>query len=73
MKGAGTDANIYAIIHGDKGSTSKWELKDSITNSNKFENGSLDIFHFDSSDVGTIQVFIYSIDPIHSLEIGNWT
>jgi len=53
-KGAGTDANVHVILVGDKGNSPKLELKNSLTNTNKFERGCLDIFNMDSTDVGTI-------------------
>jgi len=61
-KGAGTDANIFAIIHGDKGITQKLELKYSLTNANKFERGCLDIFNLDASDVGTLSKVVIGHD-----------
>lgn len=35
--GAGTDANVFINVYGDKGDTGERQLKDSSTNTNKFE------------------------------------
>ena len=37
--GAGTDANVFVILYGDKGKSEKMQLKESKTNSNPFEKG----------------------------------
>jgi len=55
VKGAGTDANVFLIIYGQNGETNKIPLKNSLTNTNKFEAGCLDIFNLDATDVGKIQ------------------
>lgn len=52
MKGAGTDANVYMWLVGEKGKTDRLELKNSLTNLNKFESGCLDVFNMDAKDVG---------------------
>lgn len=36
---AGTDANVFICIYGEKGDTGERQLKDSSTNTNKFEEG----------------------------------
>lgn len=55
VKGAGTDANVFLIIYGQNGESSKIPLKNSLTNTNKFEAGCLDVFNLDATDVGKIQ------------------
>jgi len=54
VSGAGTDANVSIILTGDKMASDTIPLKFSLTNTNKFERGCLDIFTFDAPDVGKI-------------------
>ncbi|XP_072045883.1 lipoxygenase homology domain-containing protein 1-like [Amphiura filiformis] len=54
VKGAGTDANVYVIIHGDEVDTGKQFLKSSKTNKNKFETGQTDEFEVEAIEVGDI-------------------
>ncbi len=53
-KGAGPDANVYVILKGETATSSKMELKFSLTNTNKFERGCLDVFNMDSIEVGKL-------------------
>jgi hypothetical protein len=58
VRGAGTDANVFIILHGSKGSTGLFSLE---TAANNFERGACDEFAFKASDVGNIE----------SIEIGH--
>ncbi|CAF0771676.1 unnamed protein product [Adineta ricciae] len=44
IRGAGTDANVYLILQGEKGRTDSIHLQCSQTNKDLFENGNTDIF-----------------------------
>lgn len=52
--GAGTDANVFLILYGDKGQSGKMKMKNSITNKNKFEKGKKDVFKVATSNIGEI-------------------
>ena len=52
--GAGTDANVFLIMYGDKGKSGKMKLKNSMTNKNKFEKGKKDVFKIATSNIGEI-------------------
>ncbi|GFN87702.1 hypothetical protein PoB_001420800 [Plakobranchus ocellatus] len=51
---AGTDANVFITIYGENGDTGERALKDSSTNSNKFERNQEDIFIVKAMDLGKI-------------------
>ena len=51
-RGAGTDANVYIILHGDRGDTGKRPLESS---GNNFERGKIDTFGVETLDVGELQ------------------
>nr|XP_014352354.1 PREDICTED: lipoxygenase homology domain-containing protein 1 [Latimeria chalumnae] len=53
-KNAGTDANVYAILFGDKDDTGVINLKASKTNKNKFERGKIDEFTVEAVDIGVL-------------------
>lgn len=38
-RGAGTDANVFITVFGERGDTGSRQLRSSKTNRNKFENG----------------------------------
>ncbi|UJR26007.1 hypothetical protein I4U23_007353 [Adineta vaga] len=44
IRGAGTDANVYLIIHGERGDSETIQLQSSQTNKDLFENGNTDVF-----------------------------
>lgn len=50
-RGAGTDANVYVILHGEKGDTGKRPLESS---GNNFERGKIDVFGIETLDVGEL-------------------
>lgn len=50
-RGAGTDANVYIILHGENGSTGKYTLE---SGGNNFERGKVDVFGIESFDVGDL-------------------
>ncbi len=54
-RGAGTDANVYIQLYGDKNDSGKHDLKNSKTNRNKFERGQTDVFDIKVSDVGDLR------------------
>ena len=51
---AGTDANVFLTIIGDKANTGKQKLANSETHGNKFEQGNTDIFVIESPDIGKV-------------------
>ncbi|XP_065836583.1 lipoxygenase homology domain-containing protein 1-like [Oscarella lobularis] len=52
--GAGTDANVFLQIFGERGDTGARTLRTSKTNKNKFENGKCDEFSIEAVSLGTI-------------------
>ncbi|XP_022094211.1 lipoxygenase homology domain-containing protein 1-like isoform X2 [Acanthaster planci] len=52
---AGTDANVFINIYGEKGDTGERRLKDSETNMNKFERNQEDIFKMEAADLGGLK------------------
>merc|ERR1712013_485424 len=53
--GAGTDANVFIILFGDKCTTDKIILKDSKTNKKMFERDQVDVFTVECVEVGKIE------------------
>jgi hypothetical protein len=51
IRGAGTDANVYIVVYGDRGDTGKQALD---TSKDNFERNTLDTFFFQHADVGKI-------------------
>ena len=49
MRGAGTDANVFFVLYGDKGKSEEIKLDNKTDN---FERGSVDKFKADIKDVG---------------------
>ena len=47
VKGAGTDANVYATLVGDYGESQEFHLHKSVKGGNKFEDGQIDDFKFE--------------------------
>jgi len=55
VSGAGTDANIFIMITGDKSDTGERKLTKSKTHSlDKFERGNKDVFDIEASDLGAL-------------------
>ena len=52
--GAGTDANVFLILYGDKGQSGKMRLKQSTNNKDAFEKGKKDIFKIFTANIGEI-------------------
>lgn len=52
--GAGTDANVFCTIFGDKGDSGERELSRSETHGNKFERKQKDRFTIESADLGNV-------------------
>ncbi|XP_059150632.1 lipoxygenase homology domain-containing protein 1-like isoform X2 [Physella acuta] len=53
--GAGTDANVYVILFGDKDSSNKLFLKSSMNNKNKFERNQMDEFILELANIGELK------------------
>ena len=51
---AGTDANVYFALHGDKGKTPKIALQDESQTFRRFERGRADKFVVQTADVGKV-------------------
>ena len=52
IRSAGTDANVFVIIFGDKGDSGELSLKSSETYRDKFERGQTDTFNFNMLSLG---------------------
>ncbi len=52
VRGAGTDANVFIELHGDKGSVGQMRLE---SGANNFERDQCDVFVVKGSDVGQLQ------------------
>lgn len=50
-RGAGTDANVFVILHGEQGDTGKRLLQGS---GNNFERGRVDMFSIETLDIGEL-------------------
>lgn len=50
-RGAGTDANVFIILHGETGDTGKRSLESA---GNNFERGRVDIFGIEAVDIGEL-------------------
>ncbi|KAG2450199.1 hypothetical protein HYH02_000301 [Chlamydomonas schloesseri] len=59
IRGAGTDANVYIEMHGDKAFVGKTNLD---TSANNFERGRKDEFEIKGSDVGELQSIVIGHD-----------
>ncbi|PAA79474.1 hypothetical protein BOX15_Mlig008366g2 [Macrostomum lignano] len=55
VSGAGTDANVFLNIFGDKGETGERQLKASEAAFNKFERNRTDLFRIESPDIGKLE------------------
>ncbi len=53
--GAGTNANVYIILHGQYDDTGQMFLKTSKTNRDKFERNQMDEFVIEAVDIGELQ------------------
>ncbi|CAL1540467.1 unnamed protein product [Lymnaea stagnalis] len=53
--GAGTDANVYIILFGDKDHSNRMFLKSSINNKNKFERNQMDEFILELANIGELK------------------
>ncbi|GCB79511.1 hypothetical protein scyTo_0020217, partial [Scyliorhinus torazame] len=54
-KNAGTDANVFVILFGEKDDTGTVNLKASKSNKNKFEKGNIDEFTIEAVDIGALK------------------
>ena len=52
IRSAGTDANVFMIMFGDKGDSGELALKNSETHRDKFERGQTDVFTFKMLSLG---------------------
>ena len=64
-RGYGTDANVFAIIFGQNGSSDELALKDSLTNKDKFERGKTDVFKFTMLNLGKSRIY-YKFGKIYN-------
>lgn len=55
VSGAGTDANVFVILFGEKGDSGKIDLKMSKSNKNKFERNQMDVFNAEAVDIGNLE------------------
>jgi hypothetical protein len=51
---AGTDANVYCTVYGERGDSGKLQLKQSSTNRNKFERNQMDVFDMEFGELGRL-------------------
>ena len=54
IMGAGTDANVFIKIFGEKGDTGTLALKSADNTKNKFERGRTDLFKLEATDIGKV-------------------
>lgn len=54
VRGAGTDANVFVQIYGEKGDTGKLQLRSAENTKNKFERGRTDQFVLEAVDIGKV-------------------
>ena len=59
---AGTDANVYFALHGDKGETPRIALQDESQTFKRFERGRADKFVVQTADVGKVGLQIRKIN-----------
>ena len=52
---AGTDANVFVQLYGDRGDSGPLALEHSQTNVNKFERNQKDVFDFQIGDIGELK------------------
>ena len=55
LRDAGTNANVYIQLFGERNDSGKVPLETSKTNRNKFERGKTDVFEVKEADVGEIR------------------
>ena len=60
-RSAGTDANVWVQVYGDKGDTGHVQLKKSGMMENLFERGQTDYFTLEAGDVGKVSFGILSL------------
>jgi hypothetical protein len=58
---AGTDANVYITLNGDKDKIVRQLLKTPQSRRNPFEKNSKDDFIIDDTDVGSVCFFYFSV------------
>ncbi|XP_064626993.1 lipoxygenase homology domain-containing protein 1-like isoform X2 [Lineus longissimus] len=61
-RAAGTDANVYIQIFGERGDTGRRRLLKAINNNNKFEEGQTDYFEVEAVDMGDLKKVIVGHD-----------
>ena len=69
---AGTDANVYFALHGDKGETPGIALQDESQTFRRFERGRADKFVVQTADVGKVGYLVTRIFGV-SLVCGTLT
>ncbi|CAK8676643.1 unnamed protein product [Clavelina lepadiformis] len=55
VRGAGTDANVYIVMHGENDDSGIVNLKSSKTHRDKFERNHSDVFTVESADLGDLK------------------
>jgi hypothetical protein len=55
VSGAGTDANVFIIVYGERGDTGEQKLSKSATYRDKFERGHTDVFEVEAVDLGELK------------------
>ncbi|CAF3318438.1 unnamed protein product [Rotaria socialis] len=59
---AGTDANVFLSLYGDKNKIIRYQLQKSKNNSDPFERGHKDEFEFDNIDIGQLKTITIEHD-----------
>lgn len=62
IRGAGTDANVYLILFGDKADTGKLQLRQAENTKDKWERGRTDMFTLEAMDIGKVKKVIIGHD-----------
>jgi hypothetical protein len=62
IKGAGTDANVYLFLYGEKGDSGRLELRKSETYRNAFERNRIDVFTRELMDIGNLKRVVVGHD-----------
>ena len=54
ISNAGTNANVFLIMFGEKGDSGKLQLRQSASFKNKFERNKTDIFTLEATNIGKV-------------------
>ena len=61
VRGAGSDANVFVQIYGEKGDTGKLQLRSAENTKNKFERGRTDQFVLEAVDIGKVSHLLRTV------------